>query len=460
MGGWQIMTGSELQRIDHAPAVGEVVTLAPDRDGVWRAVRRPARRGMVVLGTGVLCFVYWAFFAVLDGGAIAPGVVSPDGSKRTIQHLEGGIIAKLNVKDGDTVSAGQALVELDSLQARAAYDIVLQDYRAQLATRVRLEAEKTGAELLDFPAELSSDNPETLRLVAEQRNLFTARLELHNARRRVLTQRKLQLTEQMRGYDSQVESTTRQLELIVEELKSKDHLLDLKLIPRLEVLKVERAKAEIGGRLGEFVAARARAQEQVGETDVQLLAHDGERREQIAAQLEQVRAKLAEIEQKLQASRDVLDRTVIKSPIAGTVHNLKFKTVGGVVLKGEPIVEIVPLNDMLLIDARVSPHDIDVVRAGLPAMVHLTAYTNRGTPKVRGTVRSVSADRVFDEGSRLPYFLARVQVEKAEIDRLTTKVDLVPGMPAEALIVTERRTLIRYLLQPFLDAWRRSFREV
>ncbi|MGH9722795.1 MAG: HlyD family type I secretion periplasmic adaptor subunit, partial [Bryobacteraceae bacterium] len=194
--------------------------------------------------------------------------------------------------------------------------------------------------------------------------------------------------------------------------------------------------------------------------ELQLLALEAERREQIAGQLEQVRAKLAEVEQKLQASRDVLNRTAIRSPVDGTVHNLKFKTVGGVVLRGEAIMDIVPLNEMLLIDARVSPNDIDVVRAGMPAMVHLTAYTNRGTPKVRGRVRSVSADRVLDEISRQPYFLARVEVEKAEINRLTTKVELVPGMPAEVLIITEQRTLLHYLLQPFLDSWRRSFREV
>ena len=454
------MGGSELQRINDARAVTEVVMLVPDRDGVWRAVRRPARRGLGVLSVGALCFISWACLAVLDGGAIAPGIVSPDGSKRTIQHLEGGIIAKLNVRDGDTVRAGQSLVELESIQARAAYDIVLQDYRTQLATRVRLEAEKAGAELLTFPDELSSGDPETLRILADQQHLFAARMEYYSTRQRVLNQRKLQLAEQVRGYNAQVESTTRQLELIEEELKGKDYLMHLQLIPKPEVLKVERAKAEIGGRRGEFAAARARAQEQIGETELQLVALEAERTEQIAAQLEQVRAKLVEAEQKLQASRDVLNRTAIKSPVAGTVHNLKFKTVGGVVLRGEPIMDVVPLNEMLLIDARVSPNDIDVVRAGLPAMVHLTAYTNRGTPKVPGTVRSVSADRLFDEGSRQPYFLARVEVEKAEIDRLTTRVELTPGMPAEALIITEHRTLLRYLLQPFLDSWRRSFREV
>ena len=433
----------------------------PGSDGIWHAVAPPARRGLWLLLIFVGGFGLWGSLAPLDGGAVAPGVVSPDSNKKTVQHLEGGIIAKLKVKEGDVVEANKPLVELESLQARATHDILQQDYRTQIATRIRLEAEKSGATRLEFPPELiAKTDPEMHRILDDQQGLFASRLAFHQARFRVLTQRKTQLAEQIRGFRAQIESTKAQIELIDDELEGKQSLYDKRMIPKPELRKLERAKAEYSASRANTVAAVARAEEQIGEAELQLVAMLAERMEQVAGQLDQVRTKLAEVDQKLQASRDVLERTVVRAPVAGIVLNLKFKTEGGVVMRGEPIMDIVPLDDTLLIDARISPNDIDVVHGGLPALVHLTAYSNRGTPKVHGVVKTVSADRVLDENSKQPYFLARVAVDRAEIDRLTPKVELSPGMPAEALIVTERRTLMRYLIQPFQDAWRRSFREV
>jgi HlyD family secretion protein len=443
------------------PLTIDATLMKPASDGLWHAVAPPARRGFWLLCIFVGGFGLWSFLAPLDGGAVAPGVVGPDTNRKTVQHLEGGIIAKLKVKEGDVVDANQPLVELESLQPRATHDILQQDYRTQIATRIRLEAEKAVATKLEFPPELNANaDPAMRRILDDQQGLFSSRLAFHQARFHVLTQRKTQLAEQIRGFRAQIESAKTQTELIDDELEGKQSLYDKRMIPKPELRKLERAKAEIIGKRGEYVAAVARAEEQIGEAELQLVALQAERMEQIASQLDQVRTKLAEVDQKLQASRDVLDRTIVRAPVAGTVLNLKFKTEGGVVMRGEPIMDIVPLNDTLLIDARIAPNDIDVVRNGLRALVHLTAYSSRGTPKVHGVVKSVSADRVIDENSKQPYFLARVAVDRAEIDRLTPKVELSPGMPAEALIVTERRTLMRYLMQPFLDAWRRSFREV
>ena len=437
-------------------------TLAkPASDGIWQAIAKPVRRSFWLLCLFVGGFGAWAALAPLDGGAVAPGVVAPDSNKKTVQHLEGGIIAKLKVKEGDIVETNKPLVEFENLQPRATHDILQQDYRTQIATRIRLEAEKADATRLEFPPLLKgSTDPQMRRILDDQQELFLSRLAFHQARIRVLTQRKTQLVEQIGGFRAQIQSVKTQLELIDDELAGKQYLYNQQMIPKPELRKLERAKAEIFGKQGEYLAAVARAEEQIGEAELQLVALRAERMEQIASQLDQVRAKLAEVDQKLQASRDVLERTIVRAPVAGIVLNLKFKTEGGVVMRGEPIMDIVPLDDTLLIDARVSPNDIDVVRSGLPALVHLTAYSNRGTPKVHGFVKTVSADRVLDDNSKQPYFLARVAVDRAEIDRLNPKVELSPGMPAEALIVTERRTLMRYLMQPFLDAWRRSFREV
>lgn len=445
----------------HLPPSHPVILDLPGPESAWRAVEGPVGRGTMLIALMLSTLWLWAYFAPLDGGAIAQGVVSPDGNKKTVQHLEGGIIARLDVRDGDSVQKGQPLVVLDSVQPRAMFEALQQESRTLVATRARLEAEKAGGGAKPaFPPEvLAATDPDTRRIVADQQHLFRTRLEMHEARGSVLGQRIAQLEEQIRGFEAQVASADKQVALIAEEVKAKKHLLMLTLIPKPEVLKLERAEAEISGRRGEYVANIARARQQIGETQLQLLSVEAERSDQVAVQLDEVRRRQAEIEQRLETSRDILQRTVVTAPTEGIVLNMKFKTTGGVVLKGEPILDIVPANDVLLIDARISPNDIDIVRIGLPAFVHLSAYSSRITPKVNGTVKMVSADRLTDEVTKQPYFLARVEVARAEIERLTPKVELIPGMPAEVMIVTDRRTLLGYLMKPFLDAWRRSFRE-
>jgi HlyD family secretion protein len=431
-----------------------------ENESVWHAVAVPIRRGVLLIAFFFGALGSWSYFAPLDGGAVAPGIVSPDGSKKTVQHLEGGIIAKLNVRDGDRVKAGQALVTLENIQSRSLFDSLLHESRTLSATRSRLEAEKRGSTELEFPSDLLTiTGPEMQRVLDDQRHLFTARLETFRARQSVLHQRIAQLEKQMQGYEAQVQSAETQLGLIAEEVRGKSQLLAQNLIAKPEVLKLERAQAEIAGRRGEYLANMARAMQQIGETRSQLLTIEAERLDQVANSLDDTRRRIAEVDQKLDSVRDVLQRTIITAPTDGVVINMKFKSEGGVVTKGEPILDIVPANDVLLIDARVSPNDIDIVRAGLPALVHLTAYSGRSTPRVNGAVRLVSADRLVDEATKQPFFLVRVEVAKEEVERLTPKVELLPGMPADVMIVTERRTLFEYMLQPFLDAWRRSFRE-
>jgi HlyD family secretion protein/epimerase transport system membrane fusion protein len=219
-------------------------------------------------------------------------------------------------------------------------------------------------------------------------------------------------------------------------------------------------QAETLGRKGEYIGNIARVKQQIGETELQITAFNAERTDQITTHLDEVRIELATTNERLIASKDVLNRTTIRSPVSGTVVNLRFKTEGGVVQKGEPIMDIVPSDDRLLIDARISPNDIDVVYTGLPAQVHLLAYANRTAPRISGVVESVSADRLLDESTRQPYYLARVEIQREEIRRSDPSIQLVPGMPAEVLIVTGEQTMVRYLIRPFLDALRRSLREM
>ncbi|RDI60781.1 HlyD family secretion protein/epimerase transport system membrane fusion protein [Microvirga subterranea] len=432
-------------------------------DGVAlrRGLSGPVRIGLVVIGVFLVGFGAWAAIVPLAGGAVAPAIISPDGSRKTVQHLEGGIIAKVRVRDGDVVHAGQPLVVLDNIQPKANYETLLTQYETLLTMRARLLAEKAGQDAMEIPAELrdKANDPGLRALFDGQRQLLRTRYQMHISRQRVLKQRIEQFEEQIGALNAQVESTTQQIALIQEELEGKEQLQRKGILPKPELLRLQRMHAELLGRRGEYVGSIAKTKQQIGETELQVLALDAERMDKIAEQLDQVRVDLSTTNERLFASKDVLNRTVLTAPVSGTVVNLRFKTEGGVVQKGEPILDIVPLDDVLLIDARVSPNDIDIVHNGLPAQVHLLAYSSRTAPRISGTVRSVSADRLLDDNTRQPYYLARVEVDREELKRIAPEVDLVPGMPAEVLIVAGERTLVQYLFKPFIDALRRSFRE-
>ena len=425
-----------------------------------QAVRRPARAGLFLIVVFVFGFGIWAATVPLAGGAISQGVISPDGSTRTVQHLEGGIINKLHVRDGDFVKKNQPLIVLESIQPQANYDLHRKKQRTLHITRIRLQAERNGEDQLKYPTELTGAGPETTAAIASQQELFRVRRVTYMTRKRILRRRIAQLTEQIKGYDAQVESTSRQLDLIGEEITGKRELEGKGYLPRPELLRLMRMEAEIAGRRGQYLASISQARQQIGEAELQLVANDAERAEYIASKFDQVQTELSALEEKLLASKDVLNRTVITAPVNGTIVNLHFKTEGGVVAPGAPILDIVPADERLVIDARVSPMDIDVVKIGLKAQVQLSSFSTRSLPRVAGVVRSVSADRLIDDTTNQPYYLASVEVESGELERIGLGVDLVPGMPADVLIVTGKRTMAKYLFQPFLDAIWRTFREV
>jgi HlyD family secretion protein len=423
------------------------------------SVRVPARAGGRLIATFFVVFGGWGFLVPLAGGAVAPGVITPDGYKKTVQHLEGGIIADLRVREGDEVTAGQPLLVLESVQESATYDALQQQRWTLLAKQARLDAERAGSEGIEWPGELQSADSLVGTVLEAQQQIFETRRETRTTKKNVLLQKIEQLSEQIKGIDAEVQSASSQLLLIEEELQAKDMLVAKGLMAKPEVLRLKRLDAEMIGKRGEYIAEIARARQQIGETRMQLLANDAERADQIANEADKVHGELMGVLEKMRASADVLKRMVVTAPVGGKVVNLKFKTIGGVVQRGESILEIVPSDDTLVIDAHVTPLDVKAVHKGLQAQVHLSAYTSRDVPRIPGIVQSVSADRIVDANTHQPYYLARVTVNRDELRRLAPQVEMIPGMPAEVLIVTEHRTMIGYLSKPFRDAFRRSFRE-
>jgi len=428
---------------------------------VWSSLKPVVLVGAAFIFIFVVVGLGWGGLAPITGAAIANGVVSPDGMRRTVQHLEGGIIRQILVTSGTEVEAGDPLIVMEETQALAAHERILSQQRTYGAMEARLEAEQRSAETLEFPnwlANLSND-PAVQEVLQTQRTLFETRGAAQESRASILQQRVAQLDEEIIGMDAQTTSQNRQLELIASELEDVQQLVDQGLERRTRLLALQRQEADIDGNRGANLAAISRARQAIGEAQLQIINLEVERLDAIANELNQVRFEQASIEQDLMRTQDILARTSITAPISGIVVQSRFFTTGGVIRPGEPILDIVPQEEELLIDAQISPVDIDNVEVGMTAQVILSAYSQRRLPRIEGRVRSISADRLVDEATGMPYFLARVEVDPAQLAALEGRVTLSAGMPAEVFIVTGERTAIEYLLEPFFQSFRRAFRE-
>lgn len=433
---------------------------------ITAAIARPTIIGLAIIAVFVAVFFVWGGLAPLEGGALAPGRISPEGSRRTVQHLEGGIISQFRVADGDLVASGDILVVMQETQARASYEVLLNQQRLFQAQRARLRSEQSGAQEPAFPPALTglaTHDAEIADYLATQTELFLRRTELHTNRQSVFRQRALQLEAEISGLREQIQSQNVRLGLIAEEIEATRTLYERGLAPRPRLLALQREEASITEQRAANRAAIARAGQSIGETEVQLLAADAQRLDEISTELNMVQAELAEVDERLLASTDVLDRTVVRAPISGIVVNLRVRTEGGVINPGDPVLDIVPVEEALIIDARLSPMDIDVVSPGQRASVHLSALPQKSLPRIDGEVIDISADALTDEATGESFFRVRVRVDMEALEALGVQIGsdltLYPGMPADVLIVTGERSMLAYLLEPLRSSMRNALKE-
>ncbi|WP_243258217.1 HlyD family type I secretion periplasmic adaptor subunit [Rhizobium skierniewicense] len=440
--------------------VSPMLEIEPVRPRLAATVRGPARIGFWVILIFLVGSLGWASVAPLASGAVATGIISPDGSRRTVQHLEGGIIQEIKAKDGDEVSAGQVLVTLRATQTLAMNEMLTEQAQTLQAMRARLLSEQSGMDQIVFPAELlGAMSPLLEAMLQGQTSLFEKRGDAFRAQLRIIENRVAQFYEQIGAFQSQLDSASAQITFVEDELKGKESLFKRGLTTKTEVLRLERSKAALFGERGKHVGAIAEVKQRLDELATQKISLEADRAQEISTELERLRTEYAEISERLNSSRDILERTTIIAPVSGKVVNSRFKTTAGVIKPGEPIMDIVPTGERLLIDVHISPRDIDIVRPQLPAIIHLTAYSSRGLPRINGFVRDVSADSMVDQVTGQSFFLARVEVLKEDLSRIGDEYILLAGMPAEVMIVTGERTVVSYLLEPFLDAFRRGLRE-
>ncbi|MGH6932645.1 MAG: HlyD family type I secretion periplasmic adaptor subunit [Dongiaceae bacterium] len=451
------------------PAAGKVpriIDLAADESLPALPIRlRTTTRGPILAGLLIVAIAFggfgaWAALSPLDSAAIAPGVVIVDSRHKVIQHLEGGIIREIMVRDGARVEAGQLLIRLEGAQARITHDLLRGQYLSMLALEARLLAERDGESSVTYPAEVLAerDDPEVVKIIAGQDNQFAAGAQYRAGEVAILRQRIAQLEEEIKGLEAQQSSKKKQAGLIREELKGVKELYEKGLEKKPRMLALQRAAALLDGDRAQIEAQVSRAMQQIGETQLRIIDVENQFQQTVAQDLRDTQSRLAEISDKLRAAADVLRRLDIVAPEAGVVTNLRFQTVGGVIPNGQPIMEIVPSDEKLVIEARIRPDDIDVVHVGMKAEVRLTAFKRRYTPTMFGRITLISPDRIMDEKLGVPYFLARIEVDPSTGKDLED-VSLYPGMQAEVMIATGQRLAIDYLLGPIAESVNRAFRE-
>jgi len=421
----------------------------------------------VTIGAAVVIGLFgvggvWAATAPIAASALAPGKLSPEGSRRTVQHFEGGIVQEIHARNGDTVQAGDPLIVLEKDQASAQFNVYLGQKRVLEATRSRLISEQGNLDEVRFNQWLldQRNEPEVKEILHAQRELFETRRQTHTNRKNILRQRIGQLKEEISGNEAQITNQRRQIALLEEEIADLTTLVDKGLSPKTRLLALKRQSSEVRERMAANESAIARSRQAINETELQINTADSERLDQIGQELNRVMGELATVNERWAASRDVLERTVIRAPVSGRIVGSKVKTIGGVVGRGEPLMDIVPGEERLVIEAKLAPQDGPYVEPGQSVNVMFPAFSMRTTPRIHGTVKGKSADVLLDEQSGISYYAVTVEVPIEEIARLGPENELQPGMDAQVQIVTGQRTVLGYLLAPLESAMFRAFKEV
>ena len=422
--------------------------------------RRPIIVGMAIILIAFGGFGTWAALAPLSSAAIAPGVVSVESNRKTIQHLEGGIVDEILVKEGSLAEAGQVLIRLQDTRAKAIFELLRGKHRTAAAKEARLIAERDRLKKIKFPASLLAvrGEPEVTEMLSGQRRFFKERRSSVNGQISILRQRIGQRGQQIGGLRAQVESKRQQIALIVEEVGGLQELYDKGYAPKTRLLALKRAKARLEGELAQTQARISQLNQAIGEDKLRIINVRNRFRTDVAGKLSDVQATLAELSDRLTAQGDVVKRLEVRAPLNGIVVGLKVHTKGGVILPGAPIMDIVPSEDRLIIEAQLEIQHIDVVHPGLIAQVRLSAYKRRTTPYIEGKVTHVSADRFVNPVSGRPYYQLRIEIDRESLAKLDD-IKLYPGMSAEVMIETGRGKALQYLISPITDRFHRVFRE-
>ncbi|ASM74692.1 MULTISPECIES: HlyD family type I secretion periplasmic adaptor subunit [Roseobacteraceae] len=428
--------------------------------------KKPSPKPIAIMGYAFVLFTFgvlgtWAAVAKLDSAVFAPGTISLEGNRKVVQHLEGGIVEEILVKEAASVDLGDVLLRLSGVEARSNLEVINTRMNMALVAESRLLAERQMADRIELPEEIDPDNATKAvqDVIADQRDRFKARRSIMKSRLDILSSRVDQTEEQIEGLQLQksaLERRVKNFNTMIERMRGGQEkgLIQTNLLSQREDEMIQ-----IEASLGQVISEIAQARNVINETDFEALQIEQEYRERANTELEEVRSEISELQQQKMVAVDILRRTNIRAPGSGTIQNLKVHTVGSVIKAGEVLMELVPENEELIVNARVAPRDIDNVSPGLDTEVRFTAFQTKLTPIMLGSVRSVSNDVITPENPQeMPYYLARIEVDEKDIPP-EIKGRLSAGMPADVIITTGERTVMNFIASPLLDAVRKSLIE-
>ncbi len=438
----------------------------PDQRGVAPASPMPRLRGVVWFGNLLICvFVFgfgsWSLLAPLKSAAIASGIVEPETSRKTIQHLEGGIVSQILVKNGDAVTSGQVLIKLDDTKPRSERDSIQGQLWDAESSRARMLAEQDGRDQIAFPPDLqtAAEHDTSVRgIMIGQQKIFETRRQVMQAEIAITHEKMGQIQKEIIGLSAQKAAVVARLEISRQELENAMSLVAKGAERKSRQYNLGREKAELDGQFGELEAQISRASQEIAESQAYLVKLESDRMNEVAQGLRETENQILQLSERLRALTDQVVRTSIRAPEDGTIIDLRIHTAGGIVGAGEPLVDLVPRRDRLIVSAHVRPEDINLVHSGLNAQVHLIPYNQRRVPLLMGIVEYVSADRLVDKQTGQPYYAATIRVIDERLPKLKN-VELVPGMPAQTLIETGKSSVAFYAIRPLLDSFNRAFRE-
>ena len=422
----------------------------------------------MIIGGLVVIFLFfgglgaWSAFLPFSGAVIAPGSVEISQERKTVQHLEGGIVDKILVQEGDLVDKGQVLIELKSAQVTASVSLLKGQLWAKLAKAARLRAESRLAESIDWPDELldNKDDKEVADLKKKEADIFQSRRQDLVGQISLIESQIEQMKEQIAGAEEELSAQNEIIAALDEEIEAKQSLFEEDYIDKAQILELKRRLAERKGRRGKIKQDIAQTRQKIEELKLKIVNLRNKYKENAISELSKTIDIIFELREKLRPQMDAKHRLKVKAPIAGEVMNLQIHSEeSGVIKPGQPILDIVPKDAQLFIEARIRPDQITDVKKGQKTRVQLSAFNRRTTPPVTGEVVYVSADQVTRETStgKQSFYIAHVHIDKKELEEIGAY--LSPGMPAVSYIQTEKRTVLGYLLEPILEVMDKSMRE-
>jgi epimerase transport system membrane fusion protein len=451
------MTSTEMTNTDKSLPTISGQSQSKPSSNIVTSMEGPRRVGLLIFFLVFGVFGFWSALAPLDGAAYAPGSVTVKSYKKMVQHLEGGIVAEILVRDGDRVAAGDPLLVMDDTQPLAQLEIARSRYIALRVREARLIAERDGLGQVIYPESLSGTDPRVAEEIAAQNQIFESNRSSLENNIEILEQRIEQLESRVVGLEALKESKEMLAASFAEELADTEALLSRGFSDKNRLRELERNYASYQGEAADLTANISSTRVQIGETRLQILQQQRDQRNQVVNQLSEVQTDLKDVTERITALEHVVSRTVVRAPEAGIVNGMQVHTIGGVIAPRSPIAEIVPETDELIVQASVSPNDIDRVSEGQEATIRFSTFGS-SVPTITGNVLSLSADAMTNEGSGAQYYLARIEVTADGMEELGDLI-LMPGMPAEVFINTGSRTFLQYLFKPFTNAVARSFNE-